>query len=212
MTDITINLKVQCSDGECGKSTNVILNPICRKVTHVVIEDKSLPDNPTRLVPISKVSETTRDKITLNCTKAELAKMPPFIVTSFIQESASGMAYQSGAAYTFPYVINDTAYDSVQERNIPAEELALYRGMQIEATDSKVGKLDELVLEPKSGEITHLLMREGHWWGKREVSVPVSAVDFCDSQVIYLKLDKAAVKDLPAVPVKRPEQPGVIDS
>ena len=116
---------------------------------------------------------------------------------------AVGMAYQSGAAYTFPYVINDTAYTSVKERNIPPGELALYTGMQIEATDGKVGKLDELVLDKDSGEITHLLMREGHLWGKKEVSVPASGIDFCDSQIIYLKLDKAAVKDLPPISVKR---------
>lgn len=201
MTNIPINAQVACTDGACGKSTNVIVNPVNHKVTHFVIEDKSLPENPTRLVPVVKVAGNTQDQITLSCTKAELAKLPPFIVTNFIQESGSGTAYQSGAGYTFPYVINDTAYDTVQERNIPAEELAVYSGMQIEATDGKIGKLNELVLDPKSGEITHLLMREGHLWGNKEVSLPVSSIDFCDSRVIYLKLDKAAVKDLPAVPI-----------
>jgi sporulation protein YlmC with PRC-barrel domain len=204
MTNIPINVKVQCSDGDCGKSTNVILNPVSHKVTHVAIEDSSLPDNPTRLVPIGKVSSTTQVQLSLSCTKAELAKMGPFIITDFIQESAPGMAYESGDAYIFPYVINDTSYTTVKEMNVPAGELALYCGMQIDSTEGKIGKLDELVLDPQSGEITHLLMREGHLWGKKEVSVPVSAVDFIGSQVIYLKLDKAAVKDLPAIKVKKP--------
>jgi sporulation protein YlmC with PRC-barrel domain len=203
MTNIPVHAKIECTDGDCGKSTNVIVNPVNHQVTHIVIEDKSLPDNATRLVPVSKVSSTAQDQVTLSCTKEELAKMPPFIVSNFIQESAPGMAYQSGAAYTFPYVINDTAYASVKERNIPLGELALYSGMWIEAKDGKIGKLDELVLDKDSGEITHLLMREGHLWGKKEVSMPVSAIDFCDSDVIYLKLDKAAVKDLPPVSVKR---------
>ena len=130
--------------------------------------------------------------------------MSPFIVTNFIQESAPGMAYQSGTAYTSPYVINDTAYDTVQEENIPAGELALHSGMQVEANDGKLGKLDELVLDPKSGEITHLLIREGYLWGKKDVAVPVSAIDFSDGDTVYLKLDKAAVKALPTVLVKQP--------
>jgi sporulation protein YlmC with PRC-barrel domain len=203
MVNIPINAHVKCADGACGKSTNVIVNPVNHQVTHIVIKDNSLPDNSTRLVPVGKVASATQDQITLSCTKEELAKMPPFIITNFIQESASGKAYESGAVHTFPYVINETAYDSVQERNIPLGELAIYCGMQIEATDGKVGKLNELVLDPQNGGITHLLMREGHLWGKKEVSVPVSAIDFCDSQVVYLKLDKEDIKGLPAVPLKR---------
>lgn len=66
--------------------------------------------------------------------------------------------------------------------------------MQIEATDGKVGRLDELVLDKHKGEITHLLMGGSHLWGKKAVGVLASAIDFCDSQVIYLKLDKAAAK------------------
>lgn len=203
MTEVPINAHVECTDGNCGKSTKIIINPVSHTVTHIVIEDKNLPDNPTRLVPVSKVTSTTQEQIALNCSKDELAKMPPFLITSFIQKSVSGMAYKSQAAYTFPYAINDSAYDPIKQMNIPPGELAVYCGMKIEATDSKVGRLDELVLDPQSGEITHLLMCENHLWGNKVISLPVSAIDFIDSQVIYLKLGKAAVKDLPAVKVKR---------
>jgi len=203
MTDIAINVRVRCSDGDCGKSTNVILNPVSRKVTHVAIEDKSLPDYPTRLVPVSKVSSATREQISLSCTRAELAYMDPFIVTDLIQAPALGMEYVAGDAYTFPYVVNDSSYTTVQEQNISSEELAVYSGMQIRSTEGNVGRLDELVLDPQSGEITHLLMREGHLWGKKEVTIPVSAIDFVGDRVIHLKLDKAAVGALPALKVKK---------
>ena len=75
--------------------------------------------------------------------------------------------------------------------------------MHIEASDGKVGKLDELVLDPKSGEITHIQMREGHLWGKKDVAIPVADIDFSDDKTVYLKIDKNAVKALPAVKVKR---------
>ena len=70
-------------------------------------------------------------------------------------------------------------------------------------TASEVGKLDELVLDPTRGDITHLQMREGHLWGKKDVAIPVSEVQFVDRDTIYLKLDKNAVKALSAVPVRR---------
>lgn len=203
MPDIPLKANVQCSDSPCGKSTNVILNPVTLKVTHVVVEDKKLPGNPTRLVPVAKVASVTSNQITLNCTRDEVAGMDPFVVTRFIQETGSGTAYASGGAYTSQYVVNDTGYDSVQEEQIPHSELAVYSGMTVQASDGKVGKLDELVLDPKSDDITHLLMREGHLWGQKEVAIPIADVDFSGGETVYLKIDKEAVKALPAVPVKR---------
>ena len=203
MPDIPLKANVLCSDSPCGKSTNLILNPVTHKVTHLVLQDKKLPDHSTRIVPIDKVASTTQNQITLSCTRDEVALMDPFIVTRFIQETSSGTAYGSGEAYYSHYVINDTGYDSVQEENVPEGELSVYCGMHVKASDGKVGKLDELVLDPKSGDITHIQMREGHLWGKKDVAIPVSAVDFLDDDTVYLKLDKKAVKALPAVPVKR---------
>ncbi len=53
--DIPIDAKVQCTDGKCGKSTYVIVNPVKRAVTHFVVKDKKLPENPDRLVPVEKI-------------------------------------------------------------------------------------------------------------------------------------------------------------
>jgi hypothetical protein len=56
-------------------------------------------------------------------------------------------AYRTGDGYTYPYVINDTAYATVDERRVPLGELAVHAGMEVQAADGKVGKLDELVLD-----------------------------------------------------------------
>ena len=66
-----------------------------------------------------------------------------------------------------------------------------------------MGKLDRLVLDEKSGAITHIQMLEGHLWGKKDVAIPVADIEFTDGETVYLKLDKNAVKALPAVKVKR---------
>jgi len=206
MTNIPINAQVECSDGSCGKSTHVIVNPVSHKVTDLVVEDKHFSDSHTRMVPVGKVADVTQDRITLKCTKAEVDQMPPFMVTQYIQESAPGGAYNTntGLVYTYEYVVNDTGYDEFNVESIPAGELALYRGMHVEASDGKIGRLDELVLDPDKGDITHLLMRKGLLLGHTDISIPVSAVDFSDGDTIYLKLDKAAVKALPSINVKKP--------
>ena len=37
---IPLNARVQCTDGPGGRVVQVIVNPITRKMTHVVVEEK----------------------------------------------------------------------------------------------------------------------------------------------------------------------------
>lgn len=203
MQNVTINTQVVCTDGPCGKSTNVVVNPVNYQVTHLVLEDKTLPDNATRLVPVANVAGVTPEKIQLNCTRADVAKMPPFVVTNFVQVTAPGQAYQAGAAYSSEYVVSDTGYDDIQEQNLPTGTVALYSGMHVEASDGKIGTLGELVLDPNNGAITNLHLRAGHLWGAKDITIPVADVDFIAGDTVYLKLDKAQVNALPAVKVHR---------
>ena len=59
------------------------------------------------------------------------------------------------------------------------------------------------VLDPESGHVTHLMLKEGHLFGKKETMLPLSAIDFVSADTVYLKLDKKAIEVLPALPVKR---------
>jgi hypothetical protein len=45
-------------------------------------------------------------------------------------------------------------------------------------------------------EFTHVLVSEGHLWGRKEVAIPVSAVTSLDDG-IWLNLTKKQVEDLP---------------
>jgi hypothetical protein len=48
--------------------------------------------------------------------------------------------------------------------------------------------------------VTHVLLDEGHLWGKKRVAVPFSAVTSVDNGV-RLNLAKDQVRDLPAIDV-----------
>lgn len=213
MTEIPLKAKVQCTDMPCGESTDAIINPVTKTVTHFALKDKKLPGNPTRLVPIDKVASATHDRITLNCTRDEVASMRPFIVSNFVPQAGTGQDYSAGSFYASSYAVghaddaqyrvNQRAYAKVDEEQVPRGERSVTAGMKIEASDGKVGTLDELVLDPDSGEITHIQMREGHLWGKKDVAIPIEEIDYADADTVYLKIDKVSVKTLPAVKVKR---------
>jgi len=62
--------------------------------------------------------------------------------------------------------------------------------------------VDKFLIEPASEHITHLVLREGHLWGRRDVTIPVSQIDLIEDSTVYLKLDKEGVGRLPGVPVR----------
>jgi hypothetical protein len=59
VTEIPMNATVECTDGPCGQSAQLIVNPISRKVTHLVVEDEHLTNGSSRLVPTEYISDAT---------------------------------------------------------------------------------------------------------------------------------------------------------
>jgi uncharacterized membrane protein len=81
----------------------------------------------------------------------------------------------------------------------------IHVGYKVEALDGLAGTVGELVLDPSSGEVTHFALEEGHLWGKKQATLPLSAVERVAGDTVYLKLDKQAIGQLPAIPVRRAE-------
>jgi sporulation protein YlmC with PRC-barrel domain len=208
--EIPLNAQVECTDGVCGRSAYVLINPVIDQVTHLVVKEDSSP-NTEYIVPVEVVAETVADTIQLLCSKAELEKMDPFIQTRFIKEMVpgrsfgySGGMYGAGSYYYLPYDTPErTIYETVENQQIPPGELAVRRGTHVEATDGYVGKVDEFVVNPKNGHITHLVMREGHLWGQKDVIIPLSAIGDTHKDTVFLKLDKHQIESLPTFTLHR---------
>jgi sporulation protein YlmC with PRC-barrel domain len=207
--EIPLNAQVECTDGVFGRSVDVLINPVIDQVTHLVVKEDSSP-NTEYIVPVDFVTETITDTIRLRCSKAELEKMDPFIKTKFIAETVpdirSGFDGMPGigSTYYFPYITPDmTVYVPEESQQVPPGELAVCRGTRVEAMDGFVGKVDEFVINPKNDHITHLVMREGHLWGKKDVIIPLSAMGDTRGDTVFLKLDKQQIESLPTFPLKR---------
>ncbi len=207
--EIPLNAQVECTDGVCGRSVFVLINPDIDQVTHLVVREDS--SNTEYIVPVDVMSETIVDTIQLHCSKAELEKMDPFIKTEFVEEkvpeshiSYGGEMYTAGSYYYMPYVIPGmTVQVPVEHQQIPPGELAVRRGTHVEAIDGYVGSVDEFVVNPENGYITHLVMREGHLWGQKDVIIPLSAMGDSREDTVFLKLDKHQIESLPTFPLHR---------
>ena len=52
------------------------------------------------------------------------------------------------------------------------------------------------LVDPGDHRVTHVLLQEGHFWGRKEVAIPVSAVTGVENG-IRLNLTKKQIADLP---------------
>jgi sporulation protein YlmC with PRC-barrel domain len=199
--DIPIHAEVRCTDESCGTSDCIILNPITDQITHFVVQSKSFPYD-KRVVPVERIQETTYDMIQLNCDLIEFVMMPKFIQSEFIIPDPYGHIEEIPPTMLWPYAMV-MGTRTIEHERIPPNELAIHRGSQVMASDGRVGQVDEFLVEPESGHITHLVLREGHLWGKKDVSIPVSQIDHIESDSVFLKISKSDVEALPTLPIQR---------
>ncbi len=83
--------------------------------------------------------------------------------------------------------------------NLPSGHLAVRGDQHIHSTDGEIGKIRAVMVDADSGRATHILLQEGHLWGKREVAIPWGSVTGLDGGV-HLSLTSEAIKELPPVP------------
>jgi sporulation protein YlmC with PRC-barrel domain len=200
--DIPLNTNAQCTDGPCGRSTYVVIDPVTEKVTHIVVRDHRFP-HIEYLVPVELIVESTPNTIRLRCSGDELSTLDPFLETHYEEGDLDGLPYDRSEYWLWPYVTPDDEAIPVEHERVPPGELAVRRGARVEATNGHIGSVDEFLIDPASGHITHLILREGHLWGQKDVTIPVSEIDKVEAGTVWLKLSKDEVQALPAIPVHR---------
>lgn len=195
------SVEVECDDGPCGEAKYVILDPTNAAVTHVVVDERAVPGE-TRLVPLSSVAESTPQYIRLQVTQNELEALPRFSELEYVaaeepREADAAPELWMGAlsAYAEGPLVGVVRLEP--HRDVPAGELPIQRGARVVATDGLVGRVDEFLVDPGAGRITHLVLQRGHLWGRREVVIPVLTIDRVDEGTVYLQIDKERVGEFP---------------
>ncbi|MGA3218152.1 MAG: PRC-barrel domain-containing protein [Acidimicrobiales bacterium] len=215
-TEFTIGSDVSSSDGPCGELRRVVIDPVARALTHLVVGAPHGRDK-GHLVPISLAAPTT-DGIALACTTAEFEKLDEAEETQFIPGGSGQLGYEQDQMLSWPYYglgIGSSGMGSlsrgmgmgstgvagpqvVTNDRVPLGEVELRRGEHVFATDGAIGRVKGLVVHPDDHCVTHVLLDEGHLWGQKRVAIPISAVKDVDDG-LRLNLTKDDVRDLPAV-------------
>src|SRR5690349_8052743 len=123
---IPIGATVQCSDGYGGSVTRLIVDPLARQLTHIVVQDHTVPAV-EHLVPLARVVSTTHDRVTLDCTRNTLTALEPFAEERYISSNASD--YEPFYAVD-PFAEFEAEHIPLVTEHIPPGELAIHRGAQ----------------------------------------------------------------------------------
>jgi sporulation protein YlmC with PRC-barrel domain len=199
----TIGAEVSCTDGACGRLSRVVVDPVTRVVTHLIVEQRRGHAS-ARLVPLDLV-DSAADEIRLNRTSAEFGRLDSAEETRFIADCMDVPNYRPTDVVFWPhYSYRGARGHLVTSDTIPVGEVEVQRGEHVHATDGHVGQVEGLVIDPDSHRVTHVLLQEGHLWGRKEVAIPISTVTRVADR-IEVSLSKQQVHDLPPVDIDRPQ-------
>ena len=189
-SEFTIGARASCSDGYCGEVRRLIIDPAARTVTHLVIQPGHRKQA-GRLVPVDLV-DTTADDIRLRCTIAEFDQLDQAEEADLVEGRGLGIPTPTGPP---PVGIPSPARITVQEV-VPVGEAQVRPGDRVHALDGEIGQVHGFLVNADDHQVTHVLLREGHLWGHKEVAIPVTAVTGVDPG-IRLNLTKEQVGELP---------------
>jgi hypothetical protein len=210
--ELAIGSRVDCTDqAACGELTRVVVDPVAGAVTHVVVSPKHGP-RVGRLVPLDLV-DTGSGTVRLCCSAAGLDALAPAEETEFLPALDGYGHYPPEHVLTWPYYglgigtgmvpDADVFPRAVTRDRLPFGEVAVRRGERVHACDGDIGRVQGLVVDGAGHLVTHVLLQEGHLWGRKHVAIPIGAVvDVQDG--IRLSLTKQEVADLPPVELETP--------
>jgi sporulation protein YlmC with PRC-barrel domain len=200
-TPFVIGAEVSCTDEVCGKLVRVVVDPVVRAVTQLVVQPRHWPGL-GRLVPLDLVDVATPEEIRLRCTRAEFDELGLAEATHFAPRASVDpySAYSAEQVLMLPYYrrISSEVLSSEPHTSLPPGQLDVRRNKRVYATDGEIGRVEGLVIDPGTHHVSHVLLQEGHVAGHKQVAIPIGAVTSVLDGV-QLDLTKQQVENLPPV-------------
>lgn len=85
--DIPMKADVYCEGDLCGHCSLIILDPVSKDVSHLVVRQRGGFAHTEVLVPFEQVAKTSQDAVYLRCNSDVLHGFEPFIEAHFVEEA-----------------------------------------------------------------------------------------------------------------------------
>ena len=231
MSDVTpsrIGAEVACQDheGSWGRLDRIAVEPLSRTVTHLVVAPRH-GQGPGRLVPGPRRPNGrgargedrpgVRQSRAPGDGPAEETRFLPGVGLEGYDPSATlgwpfyglvpgGMGTTMGGAGLAGV---EGAPQPLLVDRIPAGEVELHRGDRVRAVDGEIGRIRGLAVDPATRQVTHVLLDEGHLWGRKQVAIPLSEIRAIGQGRVEVSLTRDEIRDLPPVELATMSPPGV---
>jgi sporulation protein YlmC with PRC-barrel domain len=213
---LELGTPVRCTDDTVGELADVVIDPVSKRLTHLVVRPRHQEAHASRLVPVELAEGGEEEEISLHCTVDELSRLEPVQEFAYlrlgefpvddpdwdvgVQEVLAMPYYEADPLAPNPgYDPNvELTYDRV-----PKGEVEIRRLSAVTSGDGHdLGQVDGFLVDGE-GQITHFILERGHLWGRREVTIPIGAVAKVETDAVTLSLSKDEVGALPSVRVHR---------
>ena len=201
---------VETSDGAGGTLADVVIDPVKKTVTHVVVRAGD-PDPTARLVPLGLVTTDASGKTTLGCTAAEFEQLEAIQGYAYlpvderpapdadwdvgVEDVVMMPSYQGADLGVYTAEIDPNV--GVTYDRVPKGEVEIRRSSAVESSDGhELGSVHSFVVE--GGAITQIVFEHGHLWRHRRTTVQVGSVASLQTNAIGLSLTKDEFGKLPS--------------
>jgi sporulation protein YlmC with PRC-barrel domain len=198
-------------DAEC-RLRDVVVDPDRKTVTHLVVYPVHR-EHQSRLVPIADIASEADGVLRLSCDRADFDHYPYVESTSFVGIDEP-ITVEDGWEIGIERVLTLPGFSSeLPESGLPLDSLVevaydmipehtveIRRESVVHLADGdRAGHVEGFVVDGK-GSVTHVVLRRGHLWGKRDIAIPIGAIKRIGLDEVLLRLTKDEVDALPHVP------------
>ena len=206
---------VHCTDAPFGELADVVVDPVSRRVTHLVVQPHHRRDQ-ARLVPIERASSAEDDAVALDCSIADVEALELVFESAYLRVGKFPVAdpdWEIGIEEVLALPLyqemdgGGTVFDPdphvmVNYDRIPKHEVEIRRASAVMSADGhRLGHVDGFLIG--TGETADIVLERGHLWGRREIVIPAAAVERVQNDSITLSLTKDEVGALAARRVHR---------
>ena len=205
---------VRCADGNWGKLRDLVVDPERSSVTHLVVEPGAAPAS-ARIVSIEMVrSAPSKPALTLACTIAETESLPLAEVLAYSREgrlSSDDPNWDVGAADPIempnpnggPFIDYSPEADPrimMSYDRVPKGTVEIRQMSSVNTADGHIaGRLEGVIVN--GPQISHILVRRGSLWRRREIAVPIQAVAEIATDEVSLTVSRRELRTETPAPV-----------
>ena len=198
---LKIGVQVHATDGPCGNLARLIFNPITDVLTHLIVEPGH-HDEQARVVPFDLVVSASEDVIQLSCTKERYDQLDSAEDVEMLRDTTG--KYDGFSSTSMYFGVGRPLGHHPQPMysdSVPLGEIEIRQGDPVHAKDGEIGAVQGLVIDPADHHVTHVLLQEGHLWGRKQVAIPIGVANRVAYEV-RVDLTKDEIEALPPVSLK----------